>query len=309
MSRHYSLPLRLWEEAQAVLLGSGWSARVAYRLGGQRTLEVSEHDVALAGRERGRPPLRVAFASDFHAGPTTHDALLDHACERLAELRPDLLLLGGDFVSFDARCVDRLAERLGAIPAPFGRFAVLGNHDWWTDPARVTQRLEAAGVRMLTNRSARLDPPHDDLWVCGLDDWLLGEPDAGAALAGATGLRLVLMHEPSTLLDLGDAPFALALCGHTHGGQIALPGGLAPVVPAGRLSRRYVRGRYALAGGRTLIVSRGVGFSTVPVRLFAPSEIHLCTLAGPDPAPHPADQAAALAEGNGRLPHPPATAG
>lgn len=303
MSRHYSLPLRLWEEAQAVLLGGGWSARVAYRLGGQRALDVTEDRVALAGRERGRPPLRVAFASDFHAGPTTHDALLDLACERLAELRPDLLLLGGDFVSFNAACVDRLAERLGQIPAPLGRFAVLGNHDWWTDPQHVTRRLEEAGIRMLTNRSARLDAPHDDLWVCGLDDWLLGEPDAGAALAGTTGLRLVLMHEPSTLLDLGDAPFALALCGHTHGGQIALPGGIAPVVPAGRLSRRYVGGRYALAGGRTLIVSRGVGFSTVPVRLFAPSEIHLCTLEGPDPAPHPAEQVAELAARNGRARH------
>jgi predicted MPP superfamily phosphohydrolase len=282
--RSYSLPLRLWESAQAVLLGGGWSARLAHGLGAQRHVGVTRHDVALPGRARGRPPLRIAFASDFHAGPTTHDAYLRLACDRLEALRPDLLLLGGDFVSFDARCMDPLAERLGRIPAPLGRFAVLGNHDWWTDPGHVVHRLEAAGVRMLTNRNARLPAPHDDVWVCGLDDWLLGDPDGPGALHGATGIRVILMHQPSNLLDLGDAPFALALCGHTHGGQIATPWGWAPVLPAGALSRRYHAGRFELPGGRTLIVSRGVGFSTVPVRLFAPPEIHLCTLAGPDAA-------------------------
>jgi hypothetical protein len=131
---------------------------------------------------------------------------------------------------------------------------------------------------VLTNRGVRLAPPHDDVWVCGLDDPIFGDPDAESALAGAGGRRVVLMHAPDGLLALGDREFDLALCGHTHGGQIVFPWGWAPVVPAGRLSRRYMRGLFALGGERAMLVSHGVGCSSVPVRLFATPEVHVCEL-------------------------------
>ncbi|HEU4630658.1 MAG TPA: metallophosphoesterase, partial [Gemmatimonadaceae bacterium] len=229
--------------------------------------------------------LRVAFASDFHAGPTTHPSLLRAACDALARARPDVLLLGGDFVSLHAVYVDPLVRALGAVPAPLGRFAVLGNHDLVADDAYITRRLASIGVEVLVNCNVRLPPPHDDVWVCGLDDPTRGDADGEATLAGADGCRLVLMHSPDGLLALAGLPFDLALCGHTHGGQVALPGGRAIVVPEGRLSRRFLHGLFHVetppdAPDARLLVSRGVGCSGVPVRLFAPPEVHVCEVRG-----------------------------
>jgi predicted MPP superfamily phosphohydrolase len=224
------------------------------------------------------PPLKLAYASDFHAGPTTDPSVLHAACAALRSCEPDVLLLGGDYVTLIRSEIDWLAPELGRIPAPFGRFAVLGNHDRWSDAAYIAERLEAAGIRVLTNANVRLPAPFDQVWICGLDDHWSGCPDPASALSGAEGLRIVLMHAPSGLLDLGTERFDLALCGHTHGGQLALPGGIPIVVPQGPLSRRYARGRFVIEDGRTLIVSVGLGCVVLPLRLFADPEIILCQL-------------------------------
>jgi hypothetical protein len=155
---------------------------------------------------------------------------------------------------------------------------VLGNHDWLTDPRHISESLEGVGIPVLTNRNVRLGRPFDRVWICGLDDHLHGHPDAEAAFAGADGIRIVLMHAPSGVLDIGANRFDLALCGHTHGGQMALPGGIPIAVPNGALSRRYARGLYSLASGGTLIVSVGVGCVGLPLRTYADPEIILCTL-------------------------------
>jgi predicted MPP superfamily phosphohydrolase len=224
-------------------------------------------------------PLRIAFASDFHTGPTTDPAVLVSASNALRAAAPDVLLLGGDFVGFEADAIDWLAPLLGSIPAPLGRFAVLGNHDRWTDADYIGRKLEDAGIQLLVNRNVRLAAPADGLWICGLDDDRHGHPDGAAALRGAEGARIVLMHSPSGLLELGTLRFDLALCGHTHGGQIALPGGIPLLLPAGPLSRKYARGRFDLGEGRTLIVSVGLGCGGLPIRTFATPEILLCHVA------------------------------
>jgi predicted MPP superfamily phosphohydrolase len=241
-------------------------------------VRIVRHTVAALGGTPARRSLRIAYASDFHAGPTTDPALLAAACAALRDTQPDVLLLGGDFVESDGAAVGDLAPLLCEIPAPLGRFAVLGNHDWWSSPQSVVDALTTAGVEVLINRNVRLPPPFDDIWVCGLDDHTAGAPDAGAALEGADGVRVVLMHSPSSLLDLGGRRFDLALCGHTHGGQIALPGGFPLVVAHGPLSRQYSRGRYDLGTGGRLIVSVGIGCTVLPFRLFSHPEIVVCEL-------------------------------
>lgn len=246
-------------------------------LGIRPEVKATHHAVAVGQGLVAAGPLRIAYASDFHAGPTTDPRVLQAACTLLHEAAPDVLLLGGDFVTSDLAEIDWLAPALGGIPAPFGRFAVLGNHDWWSRPRTIVRRLEKAGIQVLTNRNARLAPPFDWVWICGLDDHWGGRPDGAAAMTGASGVRVVLMHAPSGLLDLGEERFELALCGHTHGGQIALPGG-APIVVPGALSRRYSRGRFLLQPDRTLIVSVGLGCVVLPFRLFADPEIVVCDL-------------------------------
>ncbi|MBA3968936.1 MAG: metallophosphoesterase family protein [Gemmatimonadetes bacterium] len=265
---------RASERVQALIGGDGWPGRL---FGTPREVEVTEHAVLPVGWPSDVPPLRIAFASDFHAGPTTHPDLWAAACDALDRAKPDIVLLGGDFVVVEALHVDALAERLGEIAAPLGCYAVLGNHDYYADATYIAECLEAVGIRMLTNQGMSLPAPHAHVWICGLDDWGHGEPDVAAALDGAEGIRVVLMHNPSSLLDLGEERFDLALCGHVHGGQIALPGGRAIIVPHGPLSRRYSRGRFQVNGG-TMIVSRGIGASTLPFRAFSTPEVMVCHL-------------------------------
>ena len=261
---------------EALLNREGWSVRVARACGACPRVGLAELSVPLDG-DLPRP-LRMAFASDFHAGRTSDAGVLREACALLRDAQPDVLLLGGDYITSAAKEVDWLVAELATVPAAYGRYAILGNHDWWCDAAYVTQRLEASGIQVLTNRNVRLAEPFTDVWICGLDDHGAGQPEAQGALRGAQGIRVVLMHSPSGLLDLGDERFEIALAGHTHGGQIALPGGRPIVVPEGRLSRRYSRGRFDVGNGRTLFVSVGIGCVVVPVRLHAEPEIVVCEL-------------------------------
>ena len=270
---------RLASHLEGVLFRGNWPVRLVRAMGVRPAVRIARHAVALNGRSiPGRPPVRLAYASDFHAGPATDATVLEAACAQLRALTPDVLLLGGDFVTGRPEELGWLARELGAVPAPLGRFAVLGNHDRWAGARPVVEQLEACGIRVLVNANVRLPEPYDDLWICGLDDHTTGWPDAEAALRGADGVRVVVMHAPSGLLDLGDRRFDLALCGHTHGGQIALPGGHAVALPAGRLSRRFARGRFPIGEHATLIVSVGLGCVVLPIRTFAEPEIVLCTM-------------------------------
>lgn len=274
--RNYSKLMHARERALAVLCGKGWPAQMARWMG--MPTEVGVREVALSHTREPHPPLRIAFASDLHAGPVTHPKLLEHACHTLAKMQADVVLWGGDFVCLDAKNIDQVIEHMAAVRAPHGSYAVLGNHDLWVDFNYIERRLERAGVELLTNRNVRLRAPFDRVWVCGLDDAESGHPDARAALAGATGVRVVLMHAPDGMLEIGRNHFEVAFCGHTHGGQIALPGGTPMVLPTGRLNRRFARGVHTLESQRHLVVSLGVGYSTVPFRAFAPPEVVQCVL-------------------------------
>ncbi len=226
--------------------------------------------------------MRLAFASDFHGGPGTHPATIRNACRLLADSRPDLLLLGGDFVSFHARHVDGVLADIAGIDAPLGRFAVLGNHDLIADDAYLVRRLADVGVRTLVNENVRLPAPYDGVSVVGLDNTEQGTPDGQRALAGADGVRLVLMHSPDGLSALGDEPFAVAFTGHVHGGQFVLPGGRSLISAKGPLSQRYLYGgvfELGPPGQRVLLVSRGIGQGSLPMRFRADPEVHVCDIA------------------------------
>ena len=302
MQRRPSFTIRTVRRLENALHVAGWAVRAARALGFRPRLKSTQLTFLGSSTHAGTgtPPLRIAFASDFHAGPTTDPKVIEDARDALVAASPDVLLLGGDFVNFAPQEVDNLAAVLGTIPAPLGRFAVLGNHDWMADPRHITDRLELAGIEVLTNRNVRLPRPYEQVWVCGLDDHWCGQPDAQSAFAGAQGFRIVLMHAPSGVLDIGDNRFELALCGHTHGGQIALPGGRPLVLPAGALSRRYSRGRYDLPSGGTLVVSVGIGCAALPVRTNADPEIVVCTVTWPPRTESTPDQSLAGAKASAR---------
>jgi predicted MPP superfamily phosphohydrolase len=254
----------------------GWPARLVRRLGLQPAVVTVEHRVSCARWPAGTRPLRLAFVSDLHAGPTTHPSLLDDAARALREAAPDVLLLGGDYVYLHPEGIHDLVPRLAGVPAPLGRFAVFGNHDLWSKEGELRAALEAGGFRVLVNENAPLPAPFEHVSICGLDDPWVGEPDVPSTFAGARDVKVLLMHAPEGMMFVRDTPFDVAVCGHTHGGHLALPGGI-PIVTAGPLSRRFSRGRYDV-GGRPMIVSKGIGATESALRLFADPDVRVVTL-------------------------------
>ncbi|MEO7730217.1 MAG: metallophosphoesterase [Kofleriaceae bacterium] len=222
-----------------------WPGRLVRTLGLQRRVRVRAHRVVAPGWPAGARALRIAFASDLHAGPTTHASVLDEAFAALAAIQPDVLLLGGDYVFLTADHIAEVARRLARLaPPPLGCFAVMGNHDLWADDAAIASALSNAGARVLINERVGLAAPFAHVALVGLDDPWTGTRVA-PPFADEDRVRVVLVHAPEAMLYLGDAPFDLALCGHTHGGHIALPGGVPILVP-GPASRRFAHGRYDL---------------------------------------------------------------
>jgi uncharacterized protein len=278
-AKHAGLTQKGVDLVLGALYTGGWPAVLTNALGLQGTLQVDEH-VFKVPRKRGASPIRIAFASDFHAGPTLHPRLLAETFGALERSRADLLLLGGDFVSFHARYIDRLTDGFRRIAAPLGKFAVLGNHDLLGDDAHIVAALEDAGVRVLVNGNVRLPAPHDDVWVCGLDDWNEGEPDAQRTFAGADGTRILLMHQPDGLLAVKEERFAVAFCGHVHGGQYLKANREPAIRHRGPLSVLYMHGGVFHCGiaNAPVLVSRGIGTSTLPARRFADPQVHICTL-------------------------------
>ncbi len=261
----YSRARRAWEALLSRLYAGGWPAA-----GPWADCEVRRVELALAGLRLppGLDELRLGFASDLHAGPTTSPRTLARAFELLRAFDPHLLLLGGDYVLFEADFAERIAPLVASIPAPLGRFAVLGNHDRWAGADRVGRALRGAGARVLVNECLEVAP---SLSIGGLDDAWSGAPDYAAAFANPGDLHLLLMHSPDHLPRLRGRRWALALCGHTHGGHLALPGGV-PLYAPSPLSRRYHSGAFALEQG-PLVVSRGVGNVELPFRAFAPPDV------------------------------------
>jgi uncharacterized protein len=251
-----------------------WPARVVRAIGLQRRVRIVEHRVETSSWSG--PPLRIAFASDLHAGPTTHPSILDEAFAHLEKSRADVILLGGDYVFLHAHYIDQIAERVAKLHAPLGIYAVMGNHDLWADDVAIAGALTGAGARVLVNEHVELA---SGVTLIGVDDPWTGSRPALPLFRDSDRVRLVLVHAPEAMLFLENEPFDLAICGHTHGGHVALPGEVPILVP-GPLSRRYAHGEYDVGNGRTLIVSRGVGSTEVALRTFADPDIRVIEVVG-----------------------------
>lgn len=285
MTKHRGKHNRLWrrlgEAILDLLLLNGLIAKLSHLIGLHGQLSVTHYEIeSMAQSEEAQLPrsLKIAFLTDLHAGSTTDSTFFEQAFSAIAQAKPDLLLLGGDFISCKAKYISQIMPHLSACEAPLGKFAVFGNHDLWTDDAYLRDRLHEAGVQVLINRQVRLPAPFEMVSVCGIDDPWTGEADAALAFKDAQAIRLLLMHAPDGLLLLGEEKFDFAFAGHTHGGQVALKDGTPILLPHGPLSREYHYGFFDVVGNGKLIVSRGLGCSNLPVRINADPELVLCTL-------------------------------
>jgi predicted MPP superfamily phosphohydrolase len=261
------------------LLLGGRVAAWSYRRGLHGKLRVTRHAFELPADKRLPRPLVIAFASDLHAGPTTDPAMFDELAGQLRLARPDVVLLGGDYVSLGAAHAARLQPLLAtAASAPLGAYAVLGNHDVWHGRDTIEACLRAAGVRVLVNDNAALPAPFEAVSICGIDDPWTGEPSVAGTFAQAGPVRIYLMHSPDGIWHLEDERFDLGLAGHTHAGQVVLPHGRPLKRPSGPVSARHCYGLYDFPGHGPVVVSSGVGCSALPLRINADPELLVCTL-------------------------------
>ncbi len=229
--------------------------------------------------------LRIAHWSDLHLGNGVGRSEVERWVARSNELAPDLVVLTGDLFDGPPEILRPGAEALAGLSAPLGVFAVLGNHDVELGADRVAAALRdhAPGIRLLRGEGQRLETHAGEIFVAGVEDpgrdWTrdghLPVLEDLAARRPAEAASLLLLHRPDGFPQAARLGFDLVLAGHFHGGQIAVPGSVGRLSPAGLLTR-YPCGVFNERES-TLFVSRGIGFAGPRIRVGSPPEIALHT--------------------------------
>jgi len=226
----------------------------------------------------GLPPaldgLRISLITDIHHSRIVPASDVVQAIELAMSARPDLIVLGGDYVTFGDRAfVGPVAELLGSLQAPHGVFAVLGNHD---DDRDMAAALAAKGFTVLKDQRTQVTIRNETLTLAGIRFWTRRAENIARVVNGAEGTVLLLAHDPRRLVEAANLKLPAVLSGHTHGGQIILPG-------VGAIARRSfpVLSGLGQQGDTSIFVSRGVGTIYVPVRINCPPEVALLTLRRP----------------------------
>jgi uncharacterized protein len=226
-------------------------------------LEVTRETLGVAGLPPG--------LADVHRSRwVSHEDVREAVALLMAE-RPDLIVLGGDYVTWgDRQFVGPAAEGLAPLSAPNGVFAILGNHD---DDHEMPAALAKNGVQVLKDARTHLTINGEGLELAGIRYWTRRPSDISTVLRGATAPIVLLAHDPRRLTEAAALNIPLVLSGHTHGGQIVLPG-----VGAIAAQKFPVVAGVGRRGKTAMFVSRGVGTVYVPVRVNCPPEIAVLTL-------------------------------
>jgi len=245
-----------------------------------RSLTVAEAEIPIPNLPAAFEGTRLLFVSDVHAGPFLSPGALARAFARLATLEADVVIHGGDLATSNVRELHPHAPAVSRLTAPLGVFAVFGNHDHYTgDLAGVERFFTSCGVRVLNNDAMALARGGARVALAGIDDWNIGRPDLAAGIersaSVAPGAPIVLIsHNPDAFFEAAARGVSLTLSGHTHGGQVRIPG--RPVLV--RMSRYRLDEERFTHGPAHLVVSRGLGVSGIPLRIACAPEVVLVTL-------------------------------
>lgn len=292
MLRWVERPQKKVQGRRAVLLG-GSAAVGGLVLGGYGYLFERKHFVleqfalSLPDLPLELEGLRVVLMADWHCGPVCRPDFLLPAIQLANRCHPDVILLPGDFISVSNRYFHEAAELASQLRPrlPQGVLISWGNHDYWGGVDLGEREMPQAGCQILRNRNLLLTPSREfatagskGLWLSGLDDLWAGKPD----LLGTLGRlppdmpRLVMSHNPDLAEEQSGARVDLMVSGHTHGGQIRVPTLGTPVLPS-RYGQKYASG-WVEAPHYPVYVTRGVGTSSLPIRLGVPPEVTLFEL-------------------------------
>lgn len=234
-------------------------------------LEVTRTTIPASGFPEALSGLRIGLMTDLHRSFTVPREDIETAVAMMMAERPDLIILGGDYVSGgNPQYVDDVADALAPLTAPHGVFAILGNHD---DERLMPAALTAQGFEVLMDDRTRIKIAGEPLELVGLRFWTRQANALTQLLSGAVRPAILLAHDPRRIIEAAALDVPIVLSGHTHGGQIVLPG-------LGAIAAR----KFPIAAGvlrrenTTLFVSRGIGTVYVPFRLNCPPEVAILSL-------------------------------
>ena len=283
-----SLPRRRFLERTAtVAAGAPFVAGAYGLLYGRLNLETTAQTIHLPRLPVAFHGFRICQLSDIHIGPFMPAEEIRKYVSIANAQKADMVVLTGDFVTFDPSTQHAVVDALRGLHAPFGVYGCLGNHDAWSGVEdSITELFRQTGVRMLRGESLPIAAHGDSFNLIGVDFQSPRRFGPSAAVQHLLGniesiidrnrVNILLSHNPDTFDRAADLGIDLSLAGHTHGGQVALEF-ISPEIAPSRLVTPYVAGWFGRPGGQ-LYVNRGIGTIFVPIRLGAPPEITVYSL-------------------------------
>jgi predicted MPP superfamily phosphohydrolase len=234
-------------------------------------LEIASADLPVSGLAPELDGFRIGLITDVHHSATVPAADVSYAVQRLLSTTPDLIVLGGDYVTWSDRdYLEPVADLLAPLAAPHGVFAILGNHDDDRDTAAALARRRMAVLR---DQRTRVTVNGAGLELAGLRFWTRKPAEIARVLRNARDPVVMLAHDPRRLTEAAALNVQVVLSGHTHGGQVVVPG-------VGAIARRrfpVVAGQ-GTRGNTSIFVSKGIGTVYVPVRFNCPPDVAVVTL-------------------------------
>jgi predicted MPP superfamily phosphohydrolase len=231
----------------------------------------------VSGLSRAHEGLRIAFVTDVHHSEFVSQADVARAVDLVLAEHADLIVLGGDYVTnFDNRYLGPCIDVLTRLTAPHGILAIAGNHD---DERATAAAFARVGVPLLRDARTTLSIRGEPLDIIGIRFWTRSAADIARLMRGSTGTQLLLAHDPRRFAQAVDLAIPGMLAGHTHGGQVVIPG-LGAIA-----ARRFpVLAGSASQEDTSMFVSRGVGTVYVPIRVNCPPDVAIVTLRARRPA-------------------------
>nr|MBA2495135.1 metallophosphoesterase [Acidobacteriota bacterium] len=218
-------------------LAGNLSQVARYALNEANTLIVENIKIRLKRLPKNLEGFRLVHLSDIHHSPFTDIGHISRAVEISNQLKPDMFVLTGDYISHETAYIAPMAKVLGQLKSEFGTYACLGNHDHWTNAEMVTDLMRQENINVLINEGFRFAARGASFWLAGVDDYMVGKTDLRSALRGSfpDEMKMLLAHNPIIVRRAARVEVDLVLSGHTHGGQIKIRNEEKRILPRRKL--------------------------------------------------------------------------
>lgn len=239
----------------------------------EKTIEFVNKDIPKALTK-----MKIVFITDIHHGPYFSEKRVESLVKRINKMEPDMILFGGDFIEDGTDYIESCFRQLKKLEATYGKYGVLGNHDYWGDHEMVREGMKNAGIEVMDNKSQWIEVGGDKIKLGGVGDLYEDVQYLEPTIEDVEEKDFVLLlsHNPDYVEEIKTKKIDFVLSGHNHGGQVTIFGLWAPLIPS--LYGQKYRSGFVKTNSTQVYISRGVGLNALPIRFFAPPEITIVKL-------------------------------